>query len=145
VEIYVDADACPVKEEVLRVAERHDIAVYMVANSWMRLEQSPLIKQIIVEEGADVADDWIVEHIASGDIVITGDIPLASRALEKMAYVLGNNGKPFTEANIGNALAMRELKAQLRESGEIKGYNPSYRKTDRSRFLQALEEMARRK
>lgn len=144
-EIYVDADACPVKEEVLRVAERHDIAVYMVANSWMRLEQSPLIKQIIVEEGADVADDWIVEHIASGDIVITGDIPLASRALEKMAYVLGNNGKPFTEANIGNALAMRELKAQLRESGEIKGYNPSYRKTDRSRFLQALEEMARRK
>lgn len=143
--IYVDADACPVKEEVLRVAERHDIAVYMVANSWMRLEQSPLINQIIVEEGADVADDWIVEHIASGDIVITGDIPLASRALEKMAYVLGNNGKPFTEANIGNALAMRDLKAQLRESGEIKGYNPSYRKTDRSRFLQALEEMARHK
>jgi len=145
VKIYVDADACPVKEEVLRVAERHDIAVYMVANSWMRLEQSPLINQIIVEEGADVADDWIVEHIASGDIVITGDIPLASRALEKMAYVLGNNGKPFTEANIGNALAMRDLKAQLRESGEIKGYNPSYRKTDRSRFLQALEEMARHK
>lgn len=144
-EIYVDADACPVKEEVLRVAERHELIVHMVANSWMRLPQSPLINQVIVEEGADIADDWIVEHIAPGDIVITGDIPLASRALEKKAFALGNTGKPFTEANIGNALAMRDLKAQLRESGEIKGYNPSYQKSDRSRFLQALEEMARQK
>lgn len=143
-QIYVDADACPVKEEVLRVAERHNLTIHMVANSWMRLPQSPLIQQVIVAEGADAADDWIVEHATSGDIVITADIPLASRALEKNAFALGNNGKPFTGANIGNALAMRELKAHLRETGEIKGYNPSFSKTDRSRFLQALEELARK-
>lgn len=142
--IYVDADACPVKDEVLRVAERHGLAVTMVANFGLRPSRDPMIRHVMVPQGADAADDWIVEHAADNDIVITSDIPLARRALEKGAHVLGPTGKPFTEQSIGMALAMRELNQHLRETGESKGYNASFSARDRSAFLQALDEAAQR-
>lgn len=146
--IYVDADACPVKDEALRVAERHAVALYFVSNSWMRLPESPLVKRIVVSDGPDAADDWIVEHISALDIAVTADIPLASRCLKKGAQVIGPTGKPFTDAGIGMALAMRELSSHLRETGESKGYNAAFTRADRSRFLEALElavQRARRK
>jgi uncharacterized protein YaiI (UPF0178 family) len=139
-EIYVDGDACPVKQEVLRVAERHRLTVHMVSNTWLRAAEHPLVKQVVVAEGADAADDWIAERIGARDIAVTADIPLAARCLKAGARVLGPTGKPFTEAGIGMALAMRDLKAQLRESGEIKGFVPGFTKRDRARFLGALEE-----
>ncbi|HEY8246055.1 MAG TPA: YaiI/YqxD family protein [Hyphomicrobium sp.] len=142
--IYVDADACPVKDEAVRVAERHGFVIHFVSNSFMRLPEGPLIRRMVVAEGADAADDWIVEHLAAGDIVVTADIPLAARSLKKSAQVIGPTGKPFTEAGIGMALAMRELSAHLRETGESKGYNASFSKQDRSRFLEALELAVRR-
>ena len=142
--IYVDADACPVKDEALRVAERHGLALVFVSNAWMRLPESPLVKRIVVAEGADAADDWIVEHIGARDIAVTADIPLAARCLKKGAQVIGPTGKPFTEAGIGMALAMHELSAHLRETGESKGYNASFTRQDRSRFLEALELAVRR-
>lgn len=108
------------------------------------MEQNPLLHRVVVPEGADAADDWIVEHITAMDICITGDIPLAARCLEKGAQVIGSTGKPFTTASIGNALAMRDLMATLRETGEITGGPSGFTKTDRSRFLQALEEAARK-
>lgn len=138
-EIYVDADACPVKEEVLRVAERHRLKVHVVSNRWHRGTDGPLVNRVVVPEGPDSADDWIAERIAVGDICITPDIPLAARCIERGALVLGNTGKPFTPESIGMALAMRDLMTHLRETGEVKGYNPSFGKQDRSRFLQALE------
>jgi len=139
-DIYIDGDACPVKREALRVAERHRLTVYLVANSWMRLGDNPLLKQVVVGEGLDVADDWIAERITGQDVVITGDIPLAARCLEKGALALNHSGKPFTQDNIGMALAMRDLKGQLRDLGEIKDHGPGFSKKDRSRFLSALEE-----
>lgn len=142
-EIYVDADACPVKEEVMRVAKRHDLQVHMVGNTWMRVGNDPTVNRVVVSEGADVADDWIAEHVGPGDIAVTTDIPLAARCLEKGARVLGPTGKPFTEDGIGMALAMRDLSAHLRDTGEIKGYNPSFTRKDRSQFLQVLEETIR--
>jgi uncharacterized protein YaiI (UPF0178 family) len=139
-EIYVDGDACPVKAEVLRVAERHGLNIHLVSNSGMRVAESPLIHRVIVSEGSDAADDWIAERIGDGDIAITADIPRAARCLKRGASVLGPTGKPFTEDSIGMALAMRDLNAHLRDTGEIKGHNPSFSKQDRSRFLQALEQ-----
>ena len=139
-EIYVDGDACPVKGEVLRVAERHSLVVHMVGNTWLRMAEGPLVKRVVVAEGADAADDWIAEHIGQGDIAVTADIPLAARCLEQGARVLGPTGKPFTDAGIGMALAMRDLNAHLRDSGEISGAGPAFSKHDRSRFLSALEE-----
>ena len=139
-EIYVDADACPVKDEVLKVAYRHALRVHMVSNAWFRLDNSPLINRVVVDEGPDVADDWIAERIQGDDIAITGDIPLAARCLEVGARVLGPTGKPFNGNNIGMSLAMRDLKATLRETGEITGGAPPFAKKDRSRFLQALED-----
>ena len=139
-DIYVDADACPVKDEVIKVATRHDIKVHMVSNQWMRLDQNPLINRVVVSEGLDEADNWIADNIKENDIAITADIPLASRCLEKKAHVLGPTGKPFTEESIGMALAMRDLHAHLRETGEISGHNKSFAKQDRSRFLMVLEE-----
>ena len=139
--IYVDADACPVKDEVLRVAARHNLPVYMVSNSWMRLADSPLINRIIVEEGPDAADDWIADNIAANDIAITSDIPLASRCIKKGAKVTGPTGKPFDEGSIGMALAMRDLMGHLRDTGEIRGGGPSFSKQDRSRFLSMLENL----
>ncbi|WP_404386356.1 YaiI/YqxD family protein [Caenispirillum salinarum] len=128
----------------MRVAERHKMPVHMVGNTWMRMDQSPLLNRVVVAEGADAADDWIAEHITAADICITADIPLAARCLEKGAQVIGSTGRPFTTASIGNALAMRDLMATLRETGEITGGPSGFTKADRSRFLQALEEAARK-
>ncbi|WP_119458400.1 YaiI/YqxD family protein [Rhodospirillaceae bacterium SYSU D60014] len=140
-EIYIDGDACPVKDEVLRVAERHALIVHLVSNRWLRVTESPLVRRVVVPEGLDAADDWIAEHIGDNDIVVTADIPLAARCLKKGARALGPTGKPFTENSIGMAVAMRDLMAQLRDSGEIKGGGPAFSKQDRSRFLEALEQM----
>jgi uncharacterized protein YaiI (UPF0178 family) len=139
-EIYVDGDACPVKDEVLRVATRHGLTVHLVGNSWLRHGgDNPLINRVVVPEGPDAADDWIAEHIGAGDIAVTDDIPLAARCLETGAHALGATGKAFTRDNIGNALAMRDLKSHLRETGEGGNFNPSFTRQDRSQFLQALE------
>jgi hypothetical protein len=142
--LYVDADACPVKDEAVRVAERHGLPIYFVSNSWMRLPEGPLIRRVVVSDGADAADDWIAERIGPRDIAVTADIPLAGRCLKRGAQVVGPTGKPFTQEGIGMALAMRELSAHLRETGESKGYNVGFTKADRSRFLQALEEAVQR-
>ncbi len=139
-EIFVDGDACPVKAEIVRVAERHGLAVHMVSNQWMRLPEGPLVERVVVDGGFDAADDWITEHIGKGDIAITSDIPLAARCLEAGAAVLGPGGKPFTQDNIGSALSMRDLNAHLRDTGEISGAGPSFSRQDRSHFLQALEQ-----
>ena len=138
--IFVDADACPVKDEVVRVADRHGWPVHFVSNAWMRLPESPHVSRVVVADGPDAADDWIAERATKGDIAVTADIPLASRCLKAGARVIGPTGKPFTDANIGTALAMRELSQHLRETGESKGYNAAFTRADRSRFLQALEE-----
>lgn len=128
----------------MRVAERHGLPVHFVSNAWMRLPEGPLIKRVIVPEGPDIADDWIAEHIGPNDVAVTADIPLAARCLKKGAQAIGPTGKPFTESSIGMALAMRELSAHLRETGESKGYNASFTRQDRSRFLEALELAVRR-
>jgi uncharacterized protein len=138
--IYVDADACPVKEEAVRVAERHGLPIRFVSNTRMRLPESPLVERVVVAEGPDAADDWIAERIGPSDIAVTADIPLAARCLKAGARVVGPTGKPFTGAGIGMALAMRDLSRHLRETGESKGLNASFTRQDRSRFLQALEE-----
>jgi len=137
--IYVDGDSCPVKEEIMRVSMRYGLEVYMVSNRWMTQIMRPKIHRILVQAGADAADDWIVEHIEQNDIAITADILLAQRCLERKAYVIKPQGKSFTDDNIGIAVAMRSLSSHLRETGEISGYNPSFTKQDRSRFLQSLE------
>ncbi|MCK5276233.1 MAG: YaiI/YqxD family protein [Alphaproteobacteria bacterium] len=138
-EIYVDADACPVKDEILRVAARHGLTVHIVGNTWLRMGTSPLINRVVVAEGPDAADDWIAEHGGAGDIAITADILLAARCLEAGALTLDQRGKPFTEENIGMAVAMRDLKSHLRETGEIRDHGPGFTKQDRSNFLQGLE------
>jgi uncharacterized protein YaiI (UPF0178 family) len=138
--IYVDADACPVKEEAVRVAERHGLVIHFVSNSWMRLPTSANVTRMVVAEGPDAADDWIATRIGKGDVAVTADIPLASRCLAAGARVIGPTGKPFTSDGIGMALAMRDLSRHLRETGESKGYNAGFTRQDRSRFLQALEE-----
>jgi len=138
-EIYVDGDACPVKAEVERVAGRHGLTVHIVSNGGLRPSRNPLVRHVTVAEGADAADDWIVEHAGEGDIVITADIPLASRALTKSARVLGPSGKPFTEGGIGMAMGMRDLQRHLREATGRQTYNAEFMARDRSRFLGALE------
>lgn len=143
-QILVDADACPVKDEVVRVAGRHGVNVVFVANFGLRPSRDPLIRNVVVPQGADAADDWIVEHIESGDIVVTADIPLAGRSLQQGATVLGPTGRPFTESSIGMALAMRDLHRHLRETGEDRGFNAGFTGKDRSAFLQALDEAVNR-
>ncbi|MEJ0024443.1 MAG: YaiI/YqxD family protein [Rhizomicrobium sp.] len=138
-EIFVDGDACPVKAEVERVAERHGLAVVIVSNGGLRPSRHPLVRHVTVAAGADAADDWIAEHAGEGDIVVTADIPLAARALKKGARVLGPSGRPFTEAGIGMALGMRGLQRHLREATGGQTYNAGFTKEDRSRFLGALE------
>jgi uncharacterized protein len=136
--IYVDADACPVKTETVKVAVRHGLAATFVANAWLQLPRGPRVRLQVVSGAFDAADDWIVAQLAPGDIVVTADIPLASFALKKGARVLGPAGRPFTDDNIGNALATRELMADLRAYG-VGGGPPPFEQRDRSRFLQALE------
>lgn len=143
-QIYVDADACPVKDEAVRVAERHGLTIHFVSNAWMRLPWGPLIRRVVVSDGPDAADDWIAERIGTADVAVTADIPLASRCLKSGAQAIGPTGKPFTDEGIGMALAMRDLSAHLRETGESKGYNASFTKRDRSRFLEALEHAVQR-
>ncbi len=138
--IYVDADACPVKDEAVRVAVRHRVPISFVANQGSRPTRDPMIRYIYVPQGPDAADDWIVEQATTGDIVVTSDIPLASRALQNGAQVLGPTGKRLTRESIGMALAMRDLKQHLRETGESSGRNPEFTAQDRSRFLSALDE-----
>ena len=139
--IIVDADACPVKKEIYRVAGRYQLNVTLVANAWMRVPNERWITLEVVGDRFDAADDWIAEHVQAHDIVVTADIPLASRCLEKGARVLGPTGKPFTEDNIGSAVATRELLAGLRAAGEITGGPPPMQKNDRSRFLQQLDNV----
>ena len=139
--IFVDADACPVKQEVYRVASRFRLEVTLVANSWMRVPDERWIALEVVKDGFDAADDWIVEHVQTDDIVVTADIPLASRCIKKGAQVIGTTGKPFTEDNIGMAVASRDLMSELRSAGEITGGPPPLRKRDRSRFLEKLDNM----
>ena len=139
--IYVDADACPVKQEVYQVANRYGLNVTLVANSWMRVPDERWIALEVVKNGFDAADDWIVEHVQPHDIVVTADIPLASRCLKKGARVIGPTGKPFTENNIGQAVATRDLLSELRVAGEMTGGPAPLKKSDRSRFLQQLDEV----
>ena len=139
--IFVDADACPVKQEVYRVASRYHLDVTLVANSWMRVPNERWIALEVVGGGFDAADDWIVEHVLPHDIVITADVPLANRCLKEGARVIGTTGKPFTENNIGLSVATRDLLSELRGAGEITGGPPPMEKRDRSRFLQQLDEV----
>lgn len=142
-QIYVDADACPVKDEVAKVAGRHGLVVTFVSNGGLRPSRDPMIRNVVVSKGADAADDWIVENAMPNDIVITSDIPLAARTVALGAHVLGPTGKPFTPETIGMAVAMRDLKQHLRETGEIRGHNPAFVAKDRSAFLSALDRAAR--
>jgi uncharacterized protein YaiI (UPF0178 family) len=142
--IYVDADACPVKDEIYRVAIRHGLPVSVVAGNFIRVPQDPLIERIAAGSGMDAADDWIAERAGRGDIVITSDIPLASRCVKSGAEVIAPNGKPFTEASIGMTLAVRNLMTDLRSSGEVTGGPKSFAPRDRSAFLSALDQTIRR-
>ena len=138
-EIYVDADACPVKDEVLKVAERHGLKTWLVSDGGIRPHPSPLVEIVVVTQGADAADDWIADNILSGDITVTNDIPLADRCLKKGAMAIRPDGKVFTGDSIGMALATRDLMAGLRETGAVTGGPAPFSKQDRSRFLQALD------
>jgi uncharacterized protein len=139
VTIYVDADACPVKDEIMRVASRHDLHTYLVCDGGLRPSQYPAAELVIVTQGADAADDWIADHIQKSDICVTNDIPLAARCLKQGALALEPNGETYTENGIGVALATRELMQVLRETGEITGGPKPFNKFDRSQFLNRLE------
>ena len=139
IKIYVDADACPVKNEIERVATRHNLETYIVCDGGIRPSLNPLIQLVVVNQGADAADDWIVEHIKKSAICITNDIPLAGRCLKKKAFALKPNGKRYTDDNIGIALATREIMEKIRETGEMTGGPPPFSKADRSKFLDQME------
>ncbi len=139
--VYVDGDACPVKQEVIQVASRYSMQVVMVSNQGLRSAIHPNVKNILVGPEFDAADNWIVQTIAENDIAITADIQLAARCLNLNAKALSPTGHIFTPTNIGTALANRELNAYLREAGEIKGMNPSFSKKDRSQFLQSMDRV----
>ena len=138
--ILVDADACPVKEEVYRVAWRHDVPVAVVSNARIRLPDHPLIERVLVSDAFDAADDWIAEAAGPQTLVVTADILLADRCLKAGASVIAPNGKPFTANSIGAAIATRAILADLRAGGDQMGGPPPFSKADRSRFLQALDE-----
>ena len=138
-QIFVDADACPVKEEVYRVARRTGLKVWVVSNGWMQVPREPLIEQVVVDAGPDIADDWIAERAGPGDVVITQDIPLADRCLKNGAQALKSNGQPFTSDSIGSALAGRMVGEHLRSMGVATNGPPPFGPADRSRFLQALD------
>jgi uncharacterized protein YaiI (UPF0178 family) len=137
--IYVDADACPVKAEVYRVAERYALKVYVVSNSYMNVPREPLIERIVVSDGPDAADDWIAERVARGSIVITADMPLADRSIKAGADVITPNGRVLTEASIGEVLATRNLMEDLRSAGQVTGGPKPFQPRDRSKFLSALD------
>jgi len=143
-EIFVDGDACPVKDEVYAVAARLGLAVVVVANQRINVPRDLGVEMIVVPDGPDAADDWIAEEIRAGDIVITADIPLAARCLEVGAFALGTNGREFTADSIGGALATREIKANLRETGGAVSGPPPMSNRDRSRFSNALDRLAHR-
>src|SRR3954462_1076690 len=142
--IYVDADACPVKDEIYRVATRHGLPVSVVAGNFIRVPQDPLIERVAAGAGMDAADDWIAERAGPGDIVITADIPLASRCVKAGAEVIAPNGKAFTEKSIGMTLAVRNLMTDLRSAGEATRGPPPFSPRDRSAFLSALDAAIRR-
>lgn len=142
--LYIDADACPVKAEAERVATRHKIRMYVVSNGGLRPSQNPLVETVIVADGPDVADMWIAERCGAGDVVVTGDIPLAAKCVEAGARVLKHNGEALTQANIGNVLATRDLMSDLRAADPFRqGGGKGFTKADRSRFLDALERELR--
>jgi len=139
IKIFVDADACPVKEEIYRVAFRREVPVRVVSNSHMRVPAHPLIERVVVSDSFDAADDWIAEHSDAQTVVVTGDILLADRCLKQGASVVGPNGKPFTASSIGGAIATRAIMADLRSGAGVTGGPAPFAKVDRSRFLQALD------
>ena len=138
--IYVDADACPVKAEIYRVAERYKLKVFVVSNSYLNVPRDPRHELVVVSDSFDAADNWIAERVGPDDIVVTADIPLADRSIKAGASVIGNTGLPFTPASIGMAMANRELLSNLRAMGEITGGPKPMAQRDRSRFLSALDE-----
>jgi hypothetical protein len=138
--IFIDADACPVKDEVYKVAARYGLKTLVVANGFIRTPASAAVEFVMVEAGPDIADDWIADHAEPGDIVVTNDIPLADRTLKKGAAAIAPNGRVFTPDSIGQALAGRAISEHIRSTGEITGGPKPFERTDRSRFLQALDE-----
>jgi uncharacterized protein len=144
IRIFVDADACPVKDECYKVAARYGLKTFVVSNSFMQVPRTPLIEQVVVDAGPDVADDWIAERIAPGDIAVTNDIPLAERVLQAGGQALSPKGKPFTVDSIGSAIAQRAIMEQLRSTGEFTGGPKAFDRNDRSKFLQALDEAVQR-
>jgi uncharacterized protein YaiI (UPF0178 family) len=142
--IFIDGDACPVKAEALKVGARYHLPVVIASNGGLRPSRDPGVSHVVVPKSADAADDWIAANVRTGELVVTADIPLAARVIARGAHALGPNGRPFTPDSIGMALAMRDLKQHLRETGDIKGINPGFTKEDRSRFLGELDRMARR-
>jgi hypothetical protein len=140
-DIYVDADGCPVKQEIYRVAERYGLTTILVANTWMRVPQLGSVKLVLVKEQFDAADDWIVEHVTANDIVVSADIVLASRCLQKAARVVDPRGRVFTEDSIGEAVAVRNIMSHLRDLGTVTGGSAPFQQRDRSRFLQRLDEI----
>jgi uncharacterized protein YaiI (UPF0178 family) len=139
--LFIDADACPVKDEVYRVAQRYGLKTYVVANAFLQVPASPLIERVVVDAGPDVADDWIAEQAAPGDVVVTNDIPLAGRVLRTGAAAIAPNGRAFTEDSIGAALSQRALMEHLRSTGEITRGPKPFDRNDRSRFLRTLDEI----
>ena len=144
IRIFVDADACPVKQEVYRVAERHRLRVYVVANAPIQVPRDPLVERVTVSSNLDAADNWIAERADATTIVVTNDIPLASRCVKAGAKVIAANGRAFTESSIGMTLAMRNLMADLREAGEVHRGPPAFSARDRSAFLSELDQTIRR-
>lgn len=144
IEIFIDADACPVKDEVYRVAQRYGLKVHVVANAFIQIPAHPKIARVMVEAGPDVADDWIAEHVEEGDVVITSDIPLAERVLKAGGAALSPTGRAFTVNSIGSAIAQRAIMEQLRSTGAATGGPKPFDRTDRSRFLQALDQTLNR-
>ncbi len=136
----VDADACPVKDEIYKVAWRREVPVKVVSNAWLRVPAHPLIERVVVSDKFDAADDWIADQAGASTVVITGDILLADRCLKNGATVIGHNGKPFTTASIGGAIATRAIMADLRSGAGVMGGPSPFARADRSRFLQALDE-----
>lgn len=140
IEIFIDADACPVKDEAYKVAQRYGLKTWVVANAYILVPAHPKIERVVVDAGPDIADDWIAERVQPGDIVVTSDIPLAERTLQAGGAAIGGNGRPFTKDSIGSAIAQRAIMEQIRSTGAITGGPKPFDRNDRSRFLQALDE-----